>query len=86
MIMSNPVIREINILENKCTVLVYADGIAIISPEESRIRTVWREKTGERRMHHVIEWEPLSDADFLRAIGIPVHNVYREADSTKVTD
>lgn len=75
--MANPVIREIAIPENNCTILVYADGIAILSPSESRIRTVWREKSGDQRMHHVIEWSPISDADFLEAIGIPVYTVNR---------
>jgi hypothetical protein len=42
------------------TILVYANGVAVLSPEESRLRTVWREKNGERRMHHVIEWDDVN--------------------------
>ena len=41
-------------LDNGARVLVYPDGIAIVSPESSPIRTVWKESDGD--MHHVIEW------------------------------
>lgn len=54
--MAEPVIREIQIPENDSTILVYADGIAVISPTHSRIRTVWQEKTDAKRMHHVLQW------------------------------
>jgi hypothetical protein len=51
-------IREIQIPENNCTIQVYADGVAIVSPSDSRVRSVWREKQGGSCMHHVLEWEP----------------------------
>lgn len=54
--MAEPVIREIHIPENNSTILVYADGIAVISPKNSAIRTVWREKNGDQKMHHVLQW------------------------------
>jgi hypothetical protein len=56
MLMADNVIREIHIPENDSTILVYANGVAIISPKNSAIRTVWREKAGAQQMHHVLEW------------------------------
>jgi hypothetical protein len=70
--MAENVIREIYIPENNCTILVYRDGIAVLSPEESRVRAVWREKMTPNTMHHVLQWKRPSDADYLRAVGIPV--------------
>lgn len=55
--MAETLIREINVPENNCKVLVYADGIAIISPSESRVRAVWREKNSGDCMHHVLQWD-----------------------------
>ena len=67
--------REIRIPENNCTILVYSNGIAILSPEGSRIRSVWKEKTGEKRMHHVLEWDPVSDYEYLKNIGVRVTKI-----------
>jgi len=50
-------VRTITVPENGAEILVYPDGLAVLSPGDSRLSTVWQEQQGEGRMHHVIGWK-----------------------------